>query len=338
MAVRSFKRQAKVLRMQNICVSASIATDHLMTFSGKFSDSLVPEELANLSVSFLVDNLEIRRGGVGGNIAFALAQFGVRPVLVSAAGQDFADYGSWLERHGVDIESVRLSDELHTARFVCTTDQTANQIATFYAGAMAESRLIELQPVADRVGPLDLVLIGATDPVAMERHTQECRERGIAFAADPSQQLSFLEGEPIRKLISGAKYLFSNEYESALILKKTGWTEDELLDQVEIQITTLGAKGSRIQVKGSEPVEVSACTVSGVVDPTGVGDAFRGGFLAGLAAGLELDDCARMGSTLAAFVIESVGTQEYKFDQEVYIGRVEENYGADVRERVTAAF
>ncbi|MFZ1361746.1 MAG: carbohydrate kinase family protein [Candidatus Nanopelagicales bacterium] len=324
--------------MQNICVSASVATDHLMTFSGKFSDSLLPEELANLSVSFLVDNLEIRRGGVGGNIAFALAQFGVRPVLVSAVGQDFADYGSWLERHGVDIESIRISEELHTARFVCTTDQNANQIATFYAGAMSESRLVELQPVADRVGPLDLVLIGATDPVAMERHTQECRERGIAFAADPSQQLSFLDGDSIRRLISDAKYLFSNEYESALILKKTGWTEEELLDQVEIQVTTLGDKGSRIKIKGSQTVEIPACSVSGVVDPTGVGDAFRGGFIAGLAAGCKLEDCARMGSTLAAFVIESVGTQEYTFDRDVYLNRLEANYGAEVRERVVQAW
>lgn len=320
--------------MQNICVSASVATDHLMTFSGKFSDSLVPEELANLSVSFLVDNLEIRRGGVGGNIAFALAQFGVRPVLISAAGQDFVDYASWLERHGVDIESIRISEELHTARFVCTTDQNANQIATFYAGAMTESRLVELQPVADRVGPLDLVLIGATDPVAMERHTQECRDRGIAFAADPSQQLAFLDGESIRGLISNAKYLFSNEYESALILKKTGWTEDELLDRVEVQITTLGGKGSRIKIKGSEPIEIPACSISEVVDPTGVGDAYRGGFIAGLAAGCELEDCARMGSTLAAFVIESVGTQEYVFDRDVYLNRCERNYGAQARARI----
>lgn len=308
-----------------------------MTFSGKFSDSLVPEQLANLSISFLVDNLEIRRGGVGGNIAFALAQFGVRPVLVSAAGQDFADYGSWLERHGVDIESVRISDELHTARFVCTTDAEANQIATFYAGAMSESRLVELQPIIERVGSLDLVLIGATDPVVMSRHTQECRDRGIDFAADPSQQLTFLEGDAIRELISGAKFLFSNEYESALILKKTGWSEGELLNQVDFQITTLGAAGSRIQSTGSESIEIPACEVSSVVDPTGVGDAFRGGFVAGLARGLDLADCARMGSTLAAFVIESVGTQEYKFDEGEYLARLAKNYGSEVCERLSTA-
>lgn len=322
--------------MQNICVSASIATDHLMTYSGAFAESLVPEELANLSVSFLVDNLEIRRGGVGGNIAFALAQFGVRPILVGAAGQDFADYASWLERHGVDVASVRVSEELHTARFVCTTDNQANQIATFYAGAMAEARLVELQPVADRVGELDLVLIGANDPVAMTRHTQECRERGIPFASDPSQQLSFLAGEDIRELIYGAKYLFSNEYESALTLKKTGWSAEQLLDEVEIQVTTLSSAGSRILVKGSDPIEIPACSVSEVVDPTGVGDAFRGGFLAGLAQGLDLSDCARVGSTLAAFVIESVGTQEYLFDRERYLARLGENYGAAAQERAAA--
>lgn len=305
-----------------------------MTFSGSFSDSLVHEELTNLSVSFLVDNLEIRRGGVACNIGFAISRFGLKPIVVGAAGEDFADYASWLERHGVDIASVRVSNELHTARFVCTTDNSANQIASFYAGAMVEARLVELQPVADRVGGLDLVIIGANDPVAMQRHTQECRERGIPFAADPSQQLAFLDGDSIRELIVGAKYLFSNEYESALTSKKTGWSAQELLEIVAVQVTTLGAAGSRILRRGLDPVEIPACEVSAVVDPTGVGDAFRGGFLAGLAKELDLEDCARVGSTLASFVIESTGPQEYEFDRATFFDRLGRNYGDQACSRI----
>lgn len=298
-----------------------------MTFSGSFTDSIVPEELQNLSVSFLVDNLEIRRGGVAGNIAFGLARLGLEPVLVGSVGQDFSDYGSWLSRHGVDIESVRVSEDLHTARFVCTTDKDSNQIATFYAGAMADARNIELQPVIDRVGHLDLVIITPNDPVAMARHTKECRDLGIPFAADPSQQLAFLEGDAIRDLIQGAQFLMSNEYESVLINQKTGWSAEDLRGVVEVQITTLGAKGCRITYSNGDSIEIPAVPVGSVVDPTGVGDAFRAGFLAGMAFELDHSDCARIGSTLAAYVIEGVGTQEYEFTWGDFQERLGSAYG-----------
>src|SRR5690349_4941181 len=171
-----------------LLIAGSIATDHLMTFEGKFSDSLVVEQLDKLSVSFLVNDLEIRRGGVAANICFGLGQLGLDPVLVGAVGEDFADYRSWLERHGVDTESVHVSEYRHTARFLCTTDEAHNQIASFYPGAMTEARDIELAPIAARVGGLDLVVVGPNDPEAMLRHTDECRARGYRFAADPSQQ------------------------------------------------------------------------------------------------------------------------------------------------------
>ena len=177
-----------------IAICGSIATDHLMTFDGRFADSLVVVQLDKISVSFLASDLQIRRGGIAANIAFGMAHLGQRPVLVGSVGEDFADYRSWLERHGVDCESVHVSETLHTARFVCTTDNDMAQMATFYAGAMAEARNIELGPIAARVGGLDLVLIGADDPEAMLRHTEECRARGIPFVADPSQQLAFADG------------------------------------------------------------------------------------------------------------------------------------------------
>jgi adenosine kinase len=211
-----------------------------MKFGGMFRDSLVVEQLDKLSVSFLVDELEIRRGGVAPNMCFGLGMLGVSPVLVGAAGDDFADYRSWLERHGVDCSSVRISETRHTARFVCTTDTSMAQFASFYPGAMAESRLIELKPIVDRVGSPTFVLISADDPEGMVRHTHECRQRGYAFIADPSQQLAFSDGALIRDLIDGAAYLFSNEYESHMIESKTGWTSQEVLDRVGVQVTTLG--------------------------------------------------------------------------------------------------
>jgi adenosine kinase len=239
-----------------IAVTGSIATDHLMTFPGRFADQLVADQLHTVSLSFLVDGLDIRRGGVAPNICYGMGLLGLRPILVGAAGTDFADYRAWLDRHGVDTASVRISEVLHTARFVCTTDSDHNQIASFYTGAMSEARQIELQPVADRVSGLDLVLIGADDPEAMIRHTEECRSRGIAFAADPSQQLARMEGEDIRVLIEGAAYLFTNEYEKALIESKTGWSGEEILAKVGTRITTLGAQGVRIERTGEETVEV----------------------------------------------------------------------------------
>src|SRR5699024_4311539 len=202
-----------------IAVTGSIATDHLMTFHGKFADQLVAEQLENISVSFLVDELEIRRGGVAANISFALGRLGLSPVLAGAVGKDFDDYRSWLERHGVDTKSVHVSEQKHTARFQATTDTEQNQIASFYAGAMGESDQIEIKPIADRLGGLDLVLIGPSDPAAMLQYTDECRDRGYPFAADISQQLAIMAGEDIKKLVEGATYLFTNDYESSLLLQ-----------------------------------------------------------------------------------------------------------------------
>ena len=310
-----------------LLIAASIATDHLMTFRGKFADSLVVEQLDKLSVSFLVDDLEIRRGGVAANICFGLGKLGLNPVLVGAVGEDFGDYRSWLERHGVNCDHVHVSDSRHTARFVCTTDETMAQFASFYPGAMSEARLIELEPIVRAVGEPSYVLIGADDPDGMLRHTEECRQRGYAFIADPSQQLAFGSGELIRDLVDGATILFSNEYESHLIESKTGWTAEEVLERVGTQVTTLGKDGVRITRKGEEPVTVLACKNVDAVEPTGVGDAFRAAFLAATVWGLGLERSAQVGCTLAAYVVETVGTQEYSFTSQQFVARLAENYG-----------
>ncbi len=313
----------------NIAVTGSIATDHLMTFRGRFADSLVVEQLDKLSLSFLAEDLAVHRGGIAANICFGMANLGLSPVLVGAVGEDFVDYRSWLERHGVDCDSIHVSEVQHTARFVCTTDDDHAQIATFYAGAMSEARHIELRPVADRIGGIDLVMISPNDPEAMLRHTDEARVRSYAFAADPSQQLAWMDGKAIRHLVDGARYLFSNEYEAALLEQKTGWSPDEVLSRVEVRITTLGKRGSRIERAGEPPVAVPAAGEPAGVDPTGVGDAYRAGFLAGLGWGLPLERSAQLGSLLATYVLETVGTQEYELSRSDVLRRMAVAYGED---------
>jgi adenosine kinase len=318
----------------SLLIAGSIATDHLMSFGGKFSDSLVVERLDKLSVSFLVDDLEIRRGGCAGNIAFGLSRLGLRPVLVGAAGADFADYRAWLERHGVDCDSVHISEDLHTARFVCTTDTAMAQFASFYPGAMSEARMIELAPIATRVGEPTFVLVGPDDPEAMVRHTQECRQRGYAFVADPSQQLAFGEGDMIRELVDGAAYLFSNEYESHLIQSKTGWTAEETLSRVGTQVVTMGPEGVRIVGTDQEEIVVRAVPGVEAIEPTGVGDAFRAGFLAALEWQLPHERAAQVGCVLAAYVVEQVGTQEYSFSHDEFVTRLGEAYGEEAAAEV----
>lgn len=319
-----------------IAVSGSIATDHLMTFPGRFADQLVADQLHTVSLSFLVDNLDVRRGGVGANICFGMGQLGTRPILVGAAGADFDEYRAWLDRHGVDTRSVRISEMLHTARFVCTTDADHNQIGSFYTGAMSEARQIELKKVADRVGGLDLVLIGADDPEAMLRHTEECRTRGIPFAADFSQQIARMSGDDIRTLVTGATYLFSNEYEKGLIESKTGWTDAEILAKVGHRVTTLGKNGVRIESVGADPIEVGCPDENAKADPTGVGDAFRAGFLSGLAWGVGLERAAQVGCMLATLVIETVGTQEYTLRRDHFMERFTKRYGHEAAEQIQA--
>ncbi|GAA3096395.1 carbohydrate kinase family protein [Streptomyces rectiviolaceus] len=319
-----------------IAVTGSIATDHLMTFPGRFADQLVADQLHTVSLSFLVDALDVRRGGVGANISFGMGQLGTRPVLVGAAGSDFGEYRDWLDRHGVDTASVRIAETLHTARFVCTTDADHNQIGSFYTGAMSEARLIELKTVADRVGGLDLVLIGADDPEAMMRHTEECRTREIPFAADFSQQIARMEGSEIRNLLDGATYLFSNEYEKGLIESKTGWTDAEILSKVGHRVTTLGSRGVRIESAGQDPIEVGVPEEEAKVEPTGVGDAFRAGFLSGLAWGVSHERAAQVGCMLATLVIETVGTQEYELQRSNFMDRFTKAYGHEAASEVQA--
>lgn len=310
-----------------VAVTGSIATDLLMSFPGRFGDQLLPGQMHRLSVSFLVEELEIRRGGVAANICFGMGVLGASPVLVGAVGADFDDYRSWLERHGVDTESVHVSPSRHTARFVCTTDSEQNQIASFYAGAMSDARLIELAPVAARLGGVDLVVVSPNDPQAMLRHTDECRERGYAFVADPSQQMSSIDGATIRRLVDGAAYLFTNEYEKAMLESKTGWSDADVLARVGARVTTHGADGAVLERANAPAIKVPAVPPARIADPTGVGDAFRAGFLTALGWGLPVERCLQVGSLLATCALETVGTQEYELADGEFRRRFANTFG-----------
>ncbi|MGE5696352.1 MAG: carbohydrate kinase family protein [Candidatus Sericytochromatia bacterium] len=320
-----------------IAVTGSIATDHLMRFPGRFSEQLLADHLQKVSLSFLVDDLVVHRGGVAGNMAFAIGALGGDAVLIGAAGMDFTDYRDWLQSHGVNCDHVWISETAHTARFVCTTDTEMAQIASFYPGAMSQARHISLEKIVKSIGTPELVIVGANDPDTMFLHTDECRRLGLAFAADPSQQLARLSGEEIRKLIDGATYLFTNDYEWDLLLSKTGWTEADVMRQVGLRVTTLGPKGVDMVSPDGACVHVDVVPETSKVDPTGVGDAFRAGFLTGRSAGLDLERSAQLGSLVAVLVLETNGTQEWSWDRDVALSRLGDAYGQQAAEEIAAA-
>jgi adenosine kinase len=311
-----------------VLVAGSIATDHLMHFPGKFSDQLLAEHLHKVSLSFLVDELVVRRGGVAANIAFGMAQLGESPVLMGAVGADFDEYRSWLESNGVNCDFVYVSPTHHTARFVCTTDEQMCQIGSFYSGAMSLTGNVAMAPAWKATGA-DLVFISAYDPAAMIQHGDECRALGFRFAADPSQQIARMSGEQLLALIEGADLLFTNDYEKSLLESKTGLSESEILSRVGAQVTTLGSKGVEIVGHDMEQVHVPVAREHAKADPTGVGDGFRAGFLSAREWGLSWRRAAEVGSLLATLVLETVGTQEYQVKKPDFAERLAESYGDD---------
>jgi adenosine kinase len=318
-----------------IAVSGSIATDHLMTFAGKFTDTLIADKLDKISVSYLVGDLQIRRGGVAGNISYGLGCLGLKPLLVGSVGPDFAEYRDWLEAHGVDTSAVRTSTTAHTARFTATNDESGNQIASFYPGAMSEDSENDIVSLASASG-IDLVLIGAGDPVAMQQYTADCRAAGIPFASDFSQQVAFLDGESMRTLIEGAVYLFCNEYEASAIESKTGWSRDDILARVGTRVITLGAEGARVERQGEPSVVVGPVPDATFVEPTGAGDAFRCGFLAATAWGLPLERAIQLGNLVAVHALETVGPQEYDLTPGLLADRAKRAYGDEAAAELAA--
>ncbi len=318
-----------------IAVTGSIATDHLMSFPGSFAEQLMPDKLDKVALSFLVDDLEIRRGGVAANIAFGLGFLGLRPLLVGSVGADFGEYRAWLTAHGVDTGGIRESALRHTARFVNTTDTRGAHIGSFYAGAMAEDSAIDLAAVTEQAGGIDLVVIGPGDPEAMLAFTAQCRKLGIPFATDTSWQVARLDGEDVRSLLDGAEYLFANEYEAALTEQKTGWSAAEIISRVRVRVTTLGADGVRVDTAGQPPLVVPPVAVQ-PKETTGAGDAFRAGFLAAVASNLGLERAAQLGNLIAACALETVGPQEYELKPGPLTARFAAAYGAEAAAELAA--
>ena len=307
-----------------IIVTGSVAFDYLMTFPGRFREQILPEHLNKLSVSFLVDSKESFRGGTGPNIAYSLALLGNRPKLFAAAGKDFGEFRDWLGAQGVDTSAMGIFQDEFTATFSVITDLDHNQIASFHTGAMARSRELSLRQLDGDA--IDLVIISPNDPEAMRKYAQECRELGIPFVYDPSQQLARMDGPVLLESMAGARVLTVNEYEYEMVRQKSGLDETGLLALVESIVVTLGAQGSKVINRGFE-MFIPAVSTAHVVEPTGVGDAYRAGLLTGLVRGYPWEVTCRLASLAAAYVIEQHGTMSHRYDLPGFVARYRQEFG-----------
>jgi len=305
-----------------LIVTGSIAFDYLMSFPGKFTEHILPDHLQRVSLSFLVDSMDKRRGGCAPNIAYTLALLGERPCLVATAGQDFKEYDEWLQAAGIDTSHVRHVPDKFTASFFCSTDTENNQIASFYIGAMANASELSLRTIQQP----GLVIISPNDPGAMIQYAEECRTIGVPFIFDPGQQCARLSGDDLRDGISGARLVISNDYEFELIRQKTGLDEEQVLAQVSALVITRGEDGCSVYESHSR-IDVPSITPHRIVDPTGVGDAFRGGLMKGMATGKSFKESAQLGTVAATYALEHLGGQSHAYTMKEFSERYEGHFG-----------
>jgi len=307
-----------------LIVTGSIAFDYLMSFPGKFTEHFLPEHMHRLSLSFLVDTMDKRRGGCGPNIAYTIALLGERPYLMATAGQDFADYKTWMEAVNIDTSLVKVVDGKFCASFFCSTDQHANQIASFYTGAMANAGELSMRTVR---GIKDaLVIISPNDPGGMVQYAEECAAMGVKYIWDPGQQCARMEGSQLAAGVTGAFMVIVNDYELELLRQKTGMGEFDILKHAPVLVVTKGENGCSIYTKqGTE--DVPAVPPHRIEDPTGVGDAFRGGFMKGLAVGAPYVVCARLGSVAATYALEHLGGTSHAYTWKEFTARYEQHFG-----------
>lgn len=303
----------------DIIVTGSIAYDYLMRFPGRFNEYFIDGQMHQVSLSFLVEEMTKHWGGIGANIAYTLGLLGHRAKLMGTVGRDFGDYREWLERVGVDTSGVREHGDVFTASYFANTDLENNTISSFYSGAMAFSKSFSLAEAYPGISP-DMVIISPSDPLAMTYLTKECRDRNIPFIYDPSQQIPRLTGEELLNDMQGAYAMVVNAYEAEIISKKTGLSLEDLKRKLQLLIITQGKNGSHIYQSG-ELTQVPAFSAKEIKDPTGAGDAFRGGLLRGMAAGWPITLCAMVGSLCASYVLENVGTQNHSFTIPEFIAR-----------------
>ncbi len=306
-----------------IVCTGSIAYDYLMSFPGYFKDHIIPDKLDSISLSFLVDSMIRQRGGTAPNIAYNLALLGEKPMLMGTVGEDFDEYDAWLQKQGVDTSLVEKIDGVYTASFFANTDLSNNQIASFYTGAMAYAKNLSIKSL--NKSQTDLVVISPNDPTAMAKYAAECEELGMPYLYDPGQQVVRNAPEDIREGIIGAQSVFINEYEFELIQKHTGMSAEDIRNAVEFVVITCGECGSDIWVK-HQHYKIPAVAPRKIADPTGVGDAFRGGFLRGRRLNLDWQTCGQMGALAATYCLENRGTQNHSFTLEEFIQRYRENF------------
>lgn len=301
-----------------IILTGSVAFDYLMTFPGNFKDHILLDHLDSISLSFLVDSMVVFRGGIAPNIAYTLALLGEHPLLWAAVGIDFEEYRQWLEGIGIDTSGAQVIPGVHTASFFANTDRSNSQISSFFPGAMAYASQLSLRALKRTSG--DLVVISPNDPAAMDLYVQECQELGLPYIYDPSQQIVRMSGAEMRRGIMGALALFVNEYEAALIQKATEMSLADILEHVRFMVITRGESGTSIYTR-EQVYTIPVVPPEKIVDPTGVGDAFRGGFLTGYAHNLDLETCGRMGALAATYCLEQFGTQGHEYTAEDFIRR-----------------
>ncbi|MFT3895129.1 MAG: carbohydrate kinase family protein [Anaerolineales bacterium] len=306
----------------DILLTGSVAYDYLMTFPGRFQEQILPERLASISLSFLVDSMSRQRGGIAPNIAYTMALLGGKPRVMATVGEDFSDYRNWLESKGVDTSLMQVIPGEFTASFFATTDQVSAQIASFYPGAMGYSAT---QSIKDLDKKPDLVIVSPSAPEAMMKFPAECRELGIGYLYDPSQQVLRLEGIELARDMEGAQFLFCNDYEFGLISKKTGWSLDQILEHVKVLVITRGKDGADLYA-GGDAVHIPTVPEKEIVDPTGVGDSFRGGFLAGYSRGFDWKLCGEIGSLAAVYCLEQKGPQSHAYTCEEFIQRFRNHF------------
>lgn len=305
-----------------IVVTGSVAFDYIMSFPGSFADHILPDKLDRISLSFLVDDMVKVYGGCGPNIAYSLALLGERPLLVASAGQDAVEYRDWLADNGVDTSRLKICDDCFTASFFVSTDRDQNQIASFYTGAMARASELSLCDVPDP----EVAIISPNDPEAMLRYARECRELDIPYIYDPSQQVARVEGNELVEGLTGAHILIVNDYEYSVLQKKTGLDETQVLDRVDVLIVTLGEQGSRIVTPGGEFL-IPVARPNAVLEPTGVGDAYRAGLLISLVRRFPWPVTGRIAALAAAYVIEHPGPQPPPYTLADFAARYRENFG-----------
>lgn len=305
-----------------IVITGSIAYDYLMSFPGRFTDSLIADQLHNVSLSFLVDSLKRQRGGTAPNIAYTIGLLGGHPLIMATAGQDFGDYRYWLEDHGVNTTAIIEIEDDFTASFFVNTDLDQNQIASFYTGAMAYAGNLSFKRFA---ADADLAIISPNAPDAMAKYADECRELGISFIYDPSQQAARFNGEQLAHGLEDCAMLTVNEYEYQLIQEKTGYSEADIMDRIGALLVTKAAKGAWLVVETGE-YHIPSVPPQKIVDPTGAGDAFRAGLMRGMELNLPWDIAGRVGALCATYVLENLGTQAHNFTRAEFVTRFRQHF------------